>query len=83
MHTDFCSLIFSHAYCVIFQTLFLSLVCSLLSRPIFIRVVFCLSWYDTWSCGWSCFLLNEYVMLAFELSDTNKSASVIALRAAT
>jgi len=61
--TDFFSLIFSRVYCVVFQTLFNSFVCSLLLRPIFIHVVFCLLWYDTWSCGLSCFLLNEYVML--------------------
>jgi len=59
--------------CYISNIVYMSFVCSLVSRRIFIRVVFCLLWYDTWSCGLSCFLLNEYVRLvSYEKSNDNE-----------
>jgi len=37
---------------------------------------FCLSWHDTWSCGLSCFLLNENVML-FNVMISNMFSAVL------
>jgi len=69
-HTDFTVLSFPVYTVLYFQTLFLSFVFCLPSRPIFIPVAFCLLWYDTWSCGLSRFLLTKN-MLCYEHAGTS------------
>ena len=62
----FYSLIFILCYILISVYGSMSFLCSLLSGPIFILVVFCFFGVTFRSCGLSCFLLNECVLLKYQ-----------------